>query len=61
MKSTDQFKAVHSLAILVGGLATVIVLATLRLIVDGETVAALSAVLSATMGTRALDKHGGDT
>jgi hypothetical protein len=49
-------KSIHPLLILAGGLGTVVTLAVMHLIVDGETVAALSAVLSATIGTHALER-----
>lgn len=47
---------IQSLGILVIGSCVVIVLAILKTIQDGETIALFSAVLSAAMGTHALNR-----
>jgi len=57
-------RALHPMAILVTGLGTVITLAMQKILIDGETVAALSAVLSTAMGSKALESkphNGGDS
>lgn len=52
----DLVREVQPLATLVVGMAGVLTLAMQKIIVDGETVAALSSVLSASMGSHALKK-----
>lgn len=49
-------KALTSFGVMVLGVATVITLALAKVIQDGETIAALSAVMSATVGTHALNR-----
>jgi hypothetical protein len=49
-------KALTSITVMVLGVGTVITLALARVIQDGETIAALSAVMSATVGTHALNR-----
>lgn len=60
--NTHVIKAFTSLLIMVLGVGSVITLALAHVIQDGETIAALSAVMSATMGTHALNRkmNGGD-
>ena len=58
--NTHVIKALISLAIMVLGVGTVITLALAHVIQDGETVAALSAVMSATMGTHAISRRTDD-
>lgn len=54
--NTHVIKALTSFGIMVLGVGTVITLALAHVIQDGETIAALSAVMSATMGTHALNR-----
>jgi hypothetical protein len=49
-------KAITSLSVMILGVGTVITLALAHVIEDGETIAALSAVMSATVGTHALNR-----
>jgi hypothetical protein len=62
--NAQLIRAIQPMAILVLGMGTVLTLAMQRILVDGETVAALSAVLSTAMGSRALESRphsgGGD-
>lgn len=59
--NAQLIRAIQPMAILVLGMGAVVTLAMQRILVDGETVAALSAVLSTAMGSRALESrpHGG--
>lgn len=54
--NTPVIKALTSLSIMVLGVGTVITLALAHVIQDGETVAALSSVMSATVGAHALNR-----
>lgn len=54
--NTAILKAVTSLTIMILGVASVLTLALAHVIQDGETIAALSAVMSATMGAHALNR-----
>ena len=55
--NTQVLKALTSLTIMVLGVGTVITLALAHVIQDGETIAALSAVMSATVGTHAINRR----
>ncbi|TCO52992.1 hypothetical protein [Actinocrispum wychmicini] len=50
-------RPIRDIIVLLAGLSAVVILALSGEIHDGETIAALSAVLSTALGTRAVDKH----
>lgn len=54
--NTQIVKALTSFGTMVLGVGTVITLALTKVIADGETIAALSAVMSATTGMHALNR-----
>jgi hypothetical protein len=53
----EWLQAFHHIMVLLAGLAAVVILALTGHLRDGETIAALSAVLSAALGTRAVEKQ----
>lgn len=58
--TTEQIKAAQGMFLLISGLTTIVILALNGVIKDGETIAALSAVLSGTVGTHAINTKKGD-